>query len=445
MDAPPAAAEATPEPGSEDAPRASSFFERLGRPRYVLAPMVDQSELPFRLLARRYGAQLCYTPMFNANSFCGSAAYRKELLGRTPPEDRPLIVQFAGHDPDVLLQAARYVEHMCDAVDLNLGCPQAIARRGRYGSFLLEEEDVVVDIVRKLSSQLSVPVTCKIRLFRDDFPRTLRLCKRLEDAGCAMLTVHGRTRFQNKQLVGACDFEKIAAVKAALSIPVIANGGIGTLDDVGRCLEETGVDGVMSSEAALENPALFSGNRDDKGNYVDQNRLAREYLELAHFYLGVDAGAPKCVKAHLFKLLYAGLQDNTDVREKLSRAKSFDEFHAVVEELTTREWSQPGFHADGTYLRHRSWYFRYRMGEACLADGVELPPPAKKGEKRSKKAKKADADEEGDDPETEEFSAKRPRADSCESQQVTPDPALGGGCAPEATAPQLRQSAAAVC
>jgi len=366
-----------------------SLFERLGRPRHVLAPMVDQSELPFRLLARRYGAQLCYTPMFNASSFRSSAAYRKDAIGTTSVLDRPLVVQFAGHDADVLLEAATYVEHMCDAVDLNLGCPQAIAKRGRYGSYLLEEEDLVISIVQSLSSQLSVPVTCKIRLFRDDFPRTLRLCKRLEEAGCAMLTVHGRTRYQNKQTVGACDFEKIGAVKAALRIPVIANGGIGTRDDVLRCLRETGVDGVMSSEAALENPALFCGNIDSSGTYIDQNRLALEYLELAEQHLpGSDSGTPKCVKAHMFKLVYAGLQDHVDLREHLVRATSFKEFRAVVEELAKRNWRQPRFHVEGEYRRHRSWYFRYRMGEACLADGVELPPPPAKGEKRKKKGAK---------------------------------------------------------
>jgi len=326
--------------------------------------MVDQSELPFRLLARRYGAQLCFTPMINANMFARSTSYRREILRDIPVEDRPLIAQFAGHDPSILLAAARHVEHKVDAVDLNLGCPQHIAKRGRYGSFLLEEEDLVVEIVRTLSAGLAVPVTCKIRLFRGDLPRTLNLCRRLQEAGCAMLTVHGRNRHQNKQTVGSCDFGAIAQIKAALRIPVVANGGIATLQDVVSCLDATGADGVMSSEAALENPALFCGNRDALGRYVDQNRLAREYLDLAEQLLPAahgDRECPKCVKAHVFKMLHAGLQANHDLRDRVGRAESFQEYRDIAAELEARGWTQPMFHHD-EYRHDFSWYFRHRLG-----------------------------------------------------------------------------------
>lgn len=359
----------------------SNLFDRLGRPTYVLAPMVDQSELPFRLLARRYGTQLCYTPMLNANQFVNSSSYRAEVLAEACEQDRPLIAQIAGHDPEILLKAGRYVEHMCDAVDLNLGCPQGIARRGRYGSYLLEEEDLVVDIVRQLSAGLSVPVTCKIRLFRDDLERTLRLVRRLEAVGCAMLTVHGRTRFQNKQTVGSCDFSAIAAVKRAVRIPVIANGGIATLDDVHSCLKVTGADAVMSSEAALENPALFCGNRDANGAYVDQTRLAREYLELAAQHLPSKKGeCPKCVKAHIFKLVYAGLQDNRDLRDRVGQAHTLSEYRAVVEELAARGWREPRFHETTEYPRERSWYYRHQLeAERIAAAGACFAPEAVEG------------------------------------------------------------------
>lgn len=334
--------------------------------------MVDQSELPFRLLARRYGAQLCYTPMVNAGQFIRSSTYRQEIMESMPAEDRPLIVQFAGHEPATLLQAARYVEHMCDAVDLNLGCPQHIARRGRYGAFLLEEEDLVVEIVHTLSHNLTVPVTCKIRLFNNDLPRTLRLCHRLEEAGCALLTVHGRTRYQNKQTVGSCDFNAIATIKAALRIPVVANGGIALFADVQRCLADTGVDGVMSSEAALENPAIFCCNRDADGNYVDQNRLTQEYLDLAEHYLpeskGSKAACPSCVKAHLFKFLHAGLQANPDLRSRVSEGHTLQDFRAVSEELAARGWAQPLFHHPRYSLEH-SWYYRHRLSKQEKLEG----------------------------------------------------------------------------
>jgi tRNA-dihydrouridine synthase 1 len=98
------------------------FWEKIGRPKKVVAPMVDHCDLAYRMQTRKYGADLVYTQMYNANSLVQSKELRASIT--TCPEDRPLFVQVAGHDPEMLLKAAKYVEHMCDAVDLNLGCPQ---------------------------------------------------------------------------------------------------------------------------------------------------------------------------------------------------------------------------------------------------------------------------------------------------------------------------------
>lgn len=135
----------------------------------VVAPMVDASELPYRLLTRRYNANLCFTPMIHAKMFTEKPKYRDKfwkVMDGMPPDDRPLIAQFCGHDKHILLAAMQIVEHYVDGVDVNCGCPQGIAKRGRYGAFLMEEEDgdVVVDIVHHLSSNLSVPVSVKVRL-----------------------------------------------------------------------------------------------------------------------------------------------------------------------------------------------------------------------------------------------------------------------------------------
>ncbi|CAM9596880.1 unnamed protein product [Choristocarpus tenellus] len=99
--------------------RAYEFFRSIGSPSRVVAPMVDQSELPFRLLCRRYGGMLCYTPMYNSRCFATSSTYRESNFD-PHPEDRPLIVQFCGNDPETLLAAAKFVEGSCDAVDINL-------------------------------------------------------------------------------------------------------------------------------------------------------------------------------------------------------------------------------------------------------------------------------------------------------------------------------------
>lgn len=107
-----------------------------------------------------------------------------------------------------------------------------------------------------LHKNLNVPVTCKMRCLPNEAD-TLALAKVMQDSGCAMLVVHGRTRKHNKHLVGPANWEIIRKIKASLQIPVIANGGISTFDDCMRCLAYTGCDGVMSSESILEYPALF--------------------------------------------------------------------------------------------------------------------------------------------------------------------------------------------
>ena len=112
-------------------------------------------------------------------------------------EDRPLVVQFCANDPDILLNAAQMVQDHCDAVDINLGCPQGIAKKGNYGSFLLEKPDIIVAMVTKLKKHLKVPVTCKIRCLPNEAD-TLVLAKKIEDAGASLLTVHGRTKEHNK-------------------------------------------------------------------------------------------------------------------------------------------------------------------------------------------------------------------------------------------------------
>ena len=247
--------------------------------------MVDQSELAFRLLTRELGCDLAYTPMLHARLFAEVPEYRRLHFDADPAaeRDRPLFAQLAGHDPAVVLCSARLIEEHggVDAIDLNFGCPQKIARKGRYGAFLLEEPELVLTLVRTLARELSIPVTAKLRLLPEGAAATAELCARLEEAGASALTLHGRTRLQNKHLSGRADWAAIKAAREATSLPLVANGGISCADDVLACREETGASAVMSSEALLENPALFCANvHPVTGEYLDQDALARRYLDL---------------------------------------------------------------------------------------------------------------------------------------------------------------------
>lgn len=303
------------------------LFKKMNSPKFVMAPMVDASELPFRMLGRKYGADLCYTPMMHSAKFTESVKYRKENF-TTCKEDRPLIAQFCGNDPDTIIEAAKYVQHECDAIDLNLGCPQKIASRGFYGAFLLEDCDRVIDIVSKMSSALDIPVTCKIRLF-DDFDRTLDLCKRLQDAGCALLTVHGRTKEMRREKMINVDFDAIRRIKEELDIPVFTNGGVEVYEDLQKCLDLTKCDGIMVSEAILSNPAIFMPPNDASGKLINRIALANEYLDLVEMYpapLGMTRG-------HVLKMLYPFLWVHTELRQKIAIADSFKKIRQYVSQL----------------------------------------------------------------------------------------------------------------
>ena len=181
------------------------------------------------------------------------------FLDGNPAIDRPLFVQFCANDPEALLGAARLVAPYCDAVDLNLGCPQGIARKGHYGAFLQEEPELIAKLIRTLHENLDVPVTAKIRLL-DTPEASLQYARTVLAAGASILTVHGRRREQKGHMTGIADWKMLRYLRENLPRETVlfANGNVLEHGDVERCLAATGFDGVMSAEGLLSNPGLFA-------------------------------------------------------------------------------------------------------------------------------------------------------------------------------------------
>ena len=235
-----------------------------------LAPMAGITDRPFRALARRFGAGLAVSEMVSAKPELRHS--RKSLLRVAHAgEPGPVSVQIAGADPAMLADAARAnVERGAQVIDINMGCPAKKVCNVLAGSALLSDEPLVARILAAVVAAVDVPVTLKIRTGPDPLSRNaLRIARIAEQSGIRMLTVHGRTRACAFR--GQAEYDTIAAVKAAVAIPVIANGDITTPEAAQAVLARTRADGVMIGRGAQGRPWVF---RDFVGVLADGRRPA---------------------------------------------------------------------------------------------------------------------------------------------------------------------------
>ncbi len=225
-------------------------------PPVVLAPMAGVTDKPFRQLCRRLGAGLCVSEMTTADQRLWQT--RKSALRMDhADEPAPIAVQIAGADPQMLAGAAcANVARGAQIIDINMGCPAKKVCKAWAGSALLRDEALVARIVAAVVAAVDVPVTLKIRTgWRHDQRNAPRIARIAEDAGIAALAVHGRTREQ--RFTGVAEYDTIAAVKAAVAIPVMANGDIDSPQKAAQVLQITGADAVMIGRGAQGRPWIF--------------------------------------------------------------------------------------------------------------------------------------------------------------------------------------------
>jgi len=225
-------------------------------PNVVLAPMAGVTDKPFRMLCKRLGAGLCVSEMTISNPKLWHTSKSRHRMDHAGEPD-PISVQIAGTVPEVLAEAARYnVDHGAQIIDINMGCPAKKVCNTWAGSALMRDEALVARILSAVVEAVDVPVTLKIRTGWDSEHRNaLAIARIAQDSGISALAVHGRTRDQH--YTGVAEYDTIAAVKAALSIPVLANGDVDSPEKAAFVLRYTGADAVMVGRAAQGRPWIF--------------------------------------------------------------------------------------------------------------------------------------------------------------------------------------------
>ena len=303
--------------------------------KVVLSPMDGYSDWPFRSICRELGSAISYTEFVNVNDILESTQNELAKMAFND-EERPVAIQIYGNDPDRILEAALRVQEFApDFIDINMGCPsKSIANRGA-GAGLMRTPLKIARIFRKLSANLELPVTAKIRLGWDEDCLTYRLVARIvADNGGKLLAVHGRTKVQGYH--GSADWDAIAEVVAMVDIPVIGNGDVHTVDDVKRMMAHTGCAAVMVGRAAIGNPWIFIGKDRNTVSPGQVREMILTHLERNQKFYGPELGL---VLFRKFAVRYlAPYHLPRELRVKLLTLENPQEFCTLLENVKL----QPG-------------------------------------------------------------------------------------------------------
>ncbi len=309
-------------------------------PPLALAPMAGVTDKPFRQLCKRMGAGLAVSEMTTADPRLWHTAKSVRRMDHDGEPD-PIAVQIAGYDPAMLAEAARFnVDHGAQIIDINMGCPAKKVCNVWSGSALLQDEPLVARICQAVVAAVDVPVTLKIRTGWDrEHRNALNIARIAEDAGIAVLSVHGRTRADKYQ--GQAEYETIAAVKQAIGIPVFANGDIVDGPSARHVLDVTGADGLMIGRGAQGRPWIFreiahylaTGEELPEPGAETVGEILCGHLEHLHAFYGERQGV-RIARKHLG--WYArDRPENAAFRAVANRAES-----AVQQLALTRDYFQ---------------------------------------------------------------------------------------------------------
>lgn len=308
----------------------------------IVAPMAGVTDRPFRMLCKRMGAGMAVSEMVASNSLLYGSEKTRRRADHTGEAD-PISVQIVGADIGMLAQAARYnVDHGAQIIDINMGCPAKKICNVMAGSALMQNEKLVAEILEAVVASVDVPVTLKIRTGWDKNHRNaINIARIAEASGIQALAIHGRTRAC--AYTGEAEYDTIAAVKAAIGIPIIANGDITTPEKAKFVLEYTGADAVMIGRAAQGRPWLFReiAHFLDTGEHMPapeveeiQRVLLAHVHELYDFY-GAYTGL-RVARKHI-SWYTKGLAGSAHFRHQMNQMESIAEQLAAVDDFFTAQ------------------------------------------------------------------------------------------------------------
>ena len=303
-----------------------------------LAPMAGVSESPFRRLCRSFGADVVVTEFLSAEGIRRENPSTWDKL-RFGVDERPIGVQIFGAEPDAMREAAELVTEVFqpEFIDINFGCPVKKVVRRNGGSGCLKDMDLVQRVIRAVSAGTHLPVTVKIRSgWSEEMRDPVAIALRCQDAGARALALHPRTRAQ--MYTGDANWEEIAAVKAALEIPVIGNGDIRTAEDAARLQRLTRCDAVMIARGSFGQPwiftqarALLNGTTGPAAPPVTERfAIALRHARMAADYEPDRRGAAIEFRKHLGWYV-KGLPESADLRRKLHAVESLGEVEGIFE------------------------------------------------------------------------------------------------------------------
>ena len=317
----------------------------LGNMPVLLAPMEDVTDPAFRLMCKRFGADMVYTEFVSADALIRSVSKTEQKLNISD-EERPVVIQIYGRDVATMVEAAKIVEQAHpDIIDLNFGCPvKRVAGKGA-GAGMLQNVPLMLEITRAVVDAVKLPVTVKTRLGWDANSKIIvTLAEQLQDCGISALTIHGRTRSQ--MYIGEADWTLIGETKnnPRIHIPIIGNGDITTPQRAKECFERYGVDAIMIGRASFGRPWIFK----EVKHYLETGEelpplsaewrldvLRQEVIDSINL-LDERRGILH-VRRHLAASpLFKGIPNFRDTRIAMLRAETKDELFRILEEVEKR-------------------------------------------------------------------------------------------------------------